>query len=263
MVCIAAWEPFDVSIDVGTVFGKLKSLHHDLWQYNGLVDEGISMLHNALFAAAGAVWLRTLRVRQPAMTAALLAVPLVCALEASQLFITSRMPGVEDAAVASLGIVIGALFSKVAQRIETRWGWVGLVAIVTALSAAMEMLNPFEFTTAPVAFAWLPFESYYIHTTFDTLSHVIEIWLLYAPLGYFLGRACRTPSRGALAACGLSFLIAAPIEVAQHWIAGRYPDVTDIVMSLGGACLGVWAATSGARMFRDLVSEAKSVAAIS
>jgi VanZ family protein len=43
--------------------------------------------------------------------------------------------------------------------------------------------------------------------------------------------------------------IAAPVEYAQRFIGGRYPDITDIAMSVAGGLLGWWAATDGWRRF--------------
>ncbi|HEX4347321.1 MAG TPA: VanZ family protein, partial [Vicinamibacterales bacterium] len=255
VVCVASWEPFDVSIDVGTIVGKLKGLHHDIWQYSVLTDEGISIIHYALLAAAASAWLTALRARRAALIAVVTGVSLAFGLEASQLFITSRMPGLEDAAVSAAGVGLGALLWTGGRRVHGRWGWVALIAVSTAIAAAMEMLSPFTFTAQTNPFAWLPFESYYVHTTFDTLSHVIEIWLLYAPMGFAFASASRTRSRGGLAACLASLIIAVPVECGQHWMVGRYPDVTDIAMSVAGAWLGAWLATGGALMFADLVSE--------
>jgi len=102
---------------------------------------------------------------------------------------------------------------------------------------------------------WFPFLGYYSHTTFETLSHVVELMLLYFPLGFWMGTTSRAETTsgvdflgGATSAALLTtFLIAAPIEYAQGWVIGRYPDITDVALSLAGAWLGVRAGLSKSR----------------
>ena len=48
--------------------------------------------------------------------------------------------------------------------------------------------------------------------------------------------------------------IAVPVEYFQRFIGGRYPDVTDMVLSVAGAWLGSSAATGGWRRFREDVA---------
>jgi VanZ family protein len=47
----------------------------------------------------------------------------------------------------------------------------------------------------------------------------------------------------------MALAIAAPVEYAQRFIGGRYPDLTDIALSVAGAWLGLWTATEGWRRF--------------
>ena len=75
----------------------------------------------------------------------------------------------------------------------------------------------------------LPVLFLYARTTFKTLSHVLELWLAYFPLGYGLGMAIDRPGRRWVLLIGLTLIVAAPLEYMQGWVEGRYPDVTDIV----------------------------------
>jgi VanZ family protein len=86
----------------------------------------------------------------------------------------------------------------------------------------------------------MPFFSDYEHTTFDTLSHVIELVLLYAPLGFVWSRLS-TGGRLAVTVGVLltTLAIAWPVEYLQGWVVGRYPDLTDIGMSLAGGWVGI------------------------
>jgi VanZ family protein len=84
----------------------------------------------------------------------------------------------------------------------------------------------------------MPFFSDYAHTTFETLSHVFELVLLYAPLG-FVWRRLQGPSGRALGwSLAVTLLIAVPVEYLQGWVVGRYPDLTDIAVSAAGDWLG-------------------------
>src|SRR5262249_5285178 len=85
----------------------------------------------------------------------------------------------------------------------------------------------------------------YEHTTFGGLSHAIELMLTYFPLGFVFGWAF-SPKRALGWSLILTFAIATPIEFLQGWIVGRYPDITDIAISVVGAGFGVLAATRGA-----------------
>jgi len=59
-------------------------------------------------------------------------------------------------------------------------------------------------------------------------------------------------SRGAgLLATLLALAIAAPVEYGQRFIGGRFPDVTDVGLSVAGAWLGMWIATRGWLLFNE------------
>ena len=113
---------------------------------------------------------------------------------------------------------------------------------LTMSAAALQMLSPFDWASAYHSMGWFPFWGYYAHTTFETLSHVIELVLLYLPLGFFVGKFGTSGRRAAWLAVGLTLAIAGPIEYLQGWVVGRYPDVTDVGMSLCGGWIGAWAA---------------------
>ena len=51
-------------------------------------------------------------------------------------------------------------------------------------SVLTDSIRLFEVAPAYAPFSWLPFQGYYGFTTFQTLSHVMELWLLYFPLGF-------------------------------------------------------------------------------
>jgi VanZ family protein len=254
VVCLAQWEPFDATFDLGSVFSKAKAFGADVWQYSGMNDEGVALLQFALFGAATVAWLEELAISSAASLAIAVGVPLAFGLEMSQIFIGSRMPGLEDAVVRGTGVVVGVLLCQAALRGTPRRGWIALVIIATAIGAAIQMLNPFELAPTRNAFQWLPFLNYYEVTTSNTLSHALELMLIYFPFGFFFVTMVEMPRRRAWAAVVLIVLaIAVPIEYLQGFVVGRFPDVTDPSLSALGGWVGAWAGTRGAAGFRNAV----------
>lgn len=239
LILIAAWQPFDVTLEVGTVASKAHTFVRDPWQTGILTDEGIAFLHYGLFGLATSLWLEAVGRPRAAASAALIGIVAALGLEGSQLFISSRMPGIEDALVRAAGAVVGVGSSRLLAGGRLRRVWLAGFVIATALAAAMQQLSPF--TVAPVyrPFGLIPFLSDYEHTTFETLSHVIELVLLYAPLGFVTRLAISPPRRALLAALLCTLAIALPVEYLQGWVVGRYPDLTDLAISLAGGWVGV------------------------
>lgn len=245
-VFVAWCQPFDVTLDVSTTIGKLRSLQADVWQFTGIRDEGTSIILGVFLATTLASYLSVLGERKPALKAASIAVALVAALETSQLIISSRMTSLCDLAVATLGIGIGIAIWKASTIVLWPRLWLTVITLATALAAGLQMLRPFEFTPAFHTMGLFPFLGYYSHTTFEALSHVVELMLLYFPLGFWLGSSDRSRARKLFWALGVTLLVALPIEYLQGWVVGRYPDITDVGISLCGAWVGVWAAGAGA-----------------
>lgn len=238
VVLIAFWQPFDVTLEIGTIVPKVRALQTDVWQFDGLRDEGTSVMLSAFLGMALASYLSVIGERHPARRSAAMAIVFVCFLEGSQLFIGSRMPALWDAAVAASGVVIGVAMWSAAGRILWPRFWFMVLVVATFAAGALQMLSPFEIAPAYHSFGWFPFFGYYVHTTFEALSHVIELMLLYFPLGFWLAYTQQTRRRALIVGSLVTLAIAAPIEYLQGWIVGRYPDITDVAISL----LGVWIA---------------------
>jgi VanZ family protein len=255
LVCLAAWEPFDVTLDVGSVVSKLRDLQHDVWQYHGLTDEGVSFMYHALFAAAVCAWLHRRGLGLAAVLAMAVGVSLSFGLESSKLFIGSRMPALEKAVVSSAGVLIGCVLWSLGRRTQAHGPWLALLAAGTAAGAALQMLSPFEFTAQRHPVQWLPFTNDRELTTFNMLSHTIELMLIYFPLGFcFAAASRRRPRATAAVVLAVILAIAVPIEYLQGWMVGRVPDVTDPCLSVVGGWLGVWAASRGASLFSGAVT---------
>ena len=245
-VLLIAWcQPFDVTLEVGAVAGKVRALEQDVLQFSGFRDEGMAIVIAALFAMTLAGYLSVLgEKRAAAKTLALGAVAIV-GLEASQLAIESRMPGAWDALVGVVGVLAGVAIWSSATVIVWPRLWFAVIVIGTIGAASMQMLSPFTLAEDYRPISWFPFLGYYSRTTFETLSHVIELGLIYFPMGFWIGSSGVERRRAMWLAAGAALAIAMPIEVLQGYVSGRYPDVSDIALSLigaaAGASLGNWA----------------------
>ena len=184
VVCVFAWQPFDVALDVSTFVSKVRLLGGDLWQFTVVTDEGIGFVQYALLAAAVAAWLSALGRPRVVLQATTSAIALALVLEVSQMFITSRMPGLEDVSIHAAGAVTGALLWRWDRQGRWRRAWPVVVSLGIGVGAALLMLSPFVIAPEYRQVRWLPFFGYYENTTFGTLSHVVELLLLYFPVGF-------------------------------------------------------------------------------
>jgi VanZ family protein len=108
------------------------------------------------------------------------------------------------------------------------------------------------------------FNYYYAFTNSELVSHSAELLLAYFPLGFALALATRRRRKRFHVVLVAALVIAVPVEFLQKYVGGRFPDVTDIALSLAGAWLGAWTATRGWRLFDEqmaLVSPARTVRA--
>jgi glycopeptide antibiotics resistance protein len=258
------FEPFDVTLDLGSVLSKLHSFLADPIQFGVPTDEVLSILQHLLFTSTLVVWLEETRIGPARAIAALVGVMVAVGTEATQLFIGSRMPGLWDAGIgitgALAGIPLGLSFVK--SKKNPRW-WAG-VFVLTMVGVAMQQLSPFKLGEDVRPFQWIPFLNYYTVTSSETVSHSAELLLSYFPLGFGFALATRQRRRRSQVVLAAALLIAAPVEFLQRYIPGRFPDVTDVGLSLAGAWFGAWTATRGRRLFDDqmaLVSPAGDVPA--
>ena len=176
--------------------------------------------------------------------------------EGVQLFIAARMPGVWDAAVGLAGVLAGIAagldFCRT-RRSATPVRWCAGLFGLTAMGVAMQQLSPFQVAhgAAVRRFQWMPFLNYYEFTTTQTVSHSVELLLSYIPLGFGLSLVARNRAARLAAVTGFALTIAVPVEYLQRFVGGRFPDITDIALSVAGALLGMWTATRGWSLFNE------------
>jgi glycopeptide antibiotics resistance protein len=246
---IAAWEPFDFTLDVGSVAGKVRAFFGDPWQFRVVNDEGVTLVTYTLLALALGLWLRQLRVRRPAPAVIAIGGAFAIVVEGTQIVIESRMPGIEDIVVHVAGVVAGALLAERWPLGVSSRAWLGILAIATVVAAALQVLSPFNASAGYRPPADFPFLGYYQRTTFETLSHVIELMLAYLPFGFCVALTSSGGNGWWMTTVIAAIVIALPIELAQGWVIGRYPDLTDVFVSALGALAGGWLGGPGQRTF--------------
>jgi VanZ family protein len=257
LLCAGAWEPFDLTLDLGSIFPKLVLLLHDPLQFRAFSDEGVSLLQHALFASTLVVWLKQTRVHSSMKIALVTGTVTAIGAEACQLFVSSRMPGLWDAAVGVIGVLVGVAAGVDywrTRRAPTPIRWcIGLFGL-TALGVAMQQLSPFELARDARTFQWMPFRNYSDFTRSETVSHSAELLLSYIALPFGVMFAVRKPLARFVTMSALALAIAVPVEYLQKFVGGRLPDVTDIGLSVAGAWLGMWIATKGWPLFNEQIA---------
>jgi glycopeptide antibiotics resistance protein len=246
------FEPFDATLEVGSVYSRLKSFLADPWQLSPWRDEVRMALLWALFMMALASYLRAAGRARPARDAVIAAGSCAVAAELAQFGIGSRMPGLWDVGVSLAGVLAGLVVWGGAWLAGPRTRQTAIL-LVTAVAAGVETLSPFTLASQYRTIALLPFYGAYGHTTMETLSHVIETGLIYAPLGFCwrLAEPDGTSDRRTLTwVLVLTAAIAAPLELAQGWIDGRYPDISDVGLALLAAAAGALSAAYPPQAFR-------------
>lgn len=255
-------EPYDVTLDIGSLLPKLRGFFADPFQLRVPIDEALSVLQHLLFTSTLVVWLEDIRIGQAKVIAAFVGVVVAVGAEAGQLFIAARMPGLWDAGIgiagALAGVPLGVSFLK--SKKSPRW-WTG-VFVVTMAGVAMQQLSPFTNADDVRRFQWIPFLNYYTFTTSETVSHSAELLLAYFPLGFTFALASRRRRKRFHVVLAAALLIAAPVEYLQRYIGGRFPDVTDVALSLAGSWLGAWTATQGWRLFDEQMALASPTRAV-
>ena len=213
LLCAGVLEPFDVTLDVGSVVSKIRALLHDPWQGGPVSDEGISLLQHLLFGSTLLLWMEQVRVRRAVVVAAAVGALAAIGLELSQLFIGDRMPGGSDALVGIVGSFCGLAVTRALTVITRRPFWCAGLFVLTAIGVALQQLTPFTAGPQTHPFQWVPFLNYYDFTTSEKVSHSAELLLSYFPLGFAVAMTVRRPSARLATALAATLLIAAPVEV--------------------------------------------------
>jgi VanZ family protein len=260
VVCLAAWAPFDVTLEVGNLKTKLHAVRADPWQLANDGFEGIEFVRYVLFAVAVTSWLRQLGTRAPAALGAVASVAMAFGLEASQLAIESRQPGLADALAHSAGAVAGSALVAWAPRRRSAVFWLVLLVLATfvAGTAGIARGSSIRSFTATAPGALFP------------VRRVVELLLMYFPIGFALPMAL-PDGRAWYAAAVVGTL---PMSVSMDGVAalltpgahpfGSFlphlplppflpvpPFVADAALATAGVLAGVWVGGPGWVLFRS------------
>jgi VanZ family protein len=258
LLCVSAWQPFDPSLDLGSVWSKVKTLLADPVQRAAVnYEDLLQFFRFAAFAMAVAYTCRQLRVRSAATRAVIIALVFGASLESSQIILQSRLPSLADVSVVLAGALAGGLVYRAWRHDSATRPWFAIVSVVTVVSLVPIYLAPFTLADAYPPQSWVPFLSYYKYTSTQALSHVIEVMLMYFPIGFAAAAGRGNGYRGL--AIVVTFATAAVLEYSQGWVIGRYPDVTDPGVALLGCAAGLWCGGTGWTRFSNRV-ERPSVA---
>jgi len=175
LVCAAAWQPFDVTLDVGNAIDKWHALRLDVWQGATPGSHMVGALRYVLLALSAALWLREAGVRRAALWAACLGVIAACGLEASEAAIASRMPGIADVLANVIGVLGGAWLARGWPRGRSPIFWAGLLAVAMSLGAALDWSEAAQQSTR-------------------LLSRFVDLSLIVLPVGVAIALALRAKS---------------------------------------------------------------------
>jgi len=241
LVSIGSLQPFDLTLDRGIVGSKIIDLINHPINFPTLVkDEGVVFIRVFLLAYVCSIWLKSIYRSMYPVIAFLLCSTVGLFLEATQIFVQSRMPGLQDAAVIVLACFFGALTAVFKLNGLRPFVWVGLFCLGTALSAGLYALSPFVFQGSSGSFNWMPFLADYQNTSFVVLSNFIDTLLIYLPLGFFL-KHVYAQNKGISIFLYIGIwvaIVSSVLEYLQFWVPGRYADITDILGAISGATLG-------------------------
>jgi VanZ family protein len=198
--------------------------------------------------------------RRSVPAALTLSVLYVGLLEASQVFIVSRVADTTDLISGSLGAALGifvtARFVPLtgASRPATGLYSRTLIAVGVVLAYVAYNWSPFDFVLSGElvrrrleTITWVPFYSYYENPELTAAVTLVTKMCIAAPVGIAAAIGLSEPSgpfrRVQWFLCGIGALVLfTVVEVGQLLLPGRYPDITDIFISMlaAGAAAWVW-----------------------
>ena len=144
LVCVASWAPFDFTLDVGIVTGHLKTLRAALWQSSFSIEQIVAFVAFMVFSFLLTQWLRELRVRFPVAVGIGAVITAGIGLEASQVFIESRLPSVAGALASAAGGVAGALVSALDADVRAKLRVLTAVCLCAAGIATVQWIGGHE-----------------------------------------------------------------------------------------------------------------------
>jgi len=218
--------PFVPSLDVGSVRAGLRPLWHTLRDPGSFRLAETAVYCCSIAAAAGAVLLAAKR-RWPVLGRYTLFVAAVLFLK---IFMTSRQLSLEAVTGSAAALAALPLLAVLPRS--------ALSAVAGAAALAAFTCDELRATTGHFiglrSFNWIPFLSQMMRPLTGFISILEGVWPFFT-LAYLAQAAeFRTPRYAALWGAGAVTVLTFALEWCQLGIPGRYPDVTQVALSLAG-----------------------------
>ena len=228
LVLLFSWEPFDVTLDVGTIWSRLKALRLDPWQRPPTSHDVASAVPFFLFGFFTVQWLRDRRAPRPVLTGLVTATAAAVALEATQLIVESRMPGLAGAIVAGISAAAGVLTAGT-TLVQSLPRAVAITCGAILVLIAIDGLSVTSSATLPM----------------NVISRTIECGLLNFAFGFSVPYAsAASPQRQTAIATITALAVAAFLVYARLWL-GEPARLTDIAVSGLAAYAGAYTGLRG------------------
>jgi VanZ family protein len=235
---LGRWSPFDFTLRLPELAQKFRAGLLVLWPgapgAEGLAATIGSSAGQWLLAVplgvVARIVLRRGRMGYRTSAAVLGAGSFALAVELGKIFVLSRGVDLGDVAAAGLGAASGVWW--VAQPESDRGRAVGHFVLATLLLYAW---SPFHFALEPRPFGLLLFGAYHTVDPFQALGEA----LLKVQLGFVVGLVVVPVTSAAVVWRVAPWIVVfGLIEIGQMFVPERYPDVTDVLLSVVGVVLG-------------------------
>ena len=239
-----AYYPFEVSLDVSTVWNNLKSIQiipfargfHRSW-LDLLIEKSI------VFGAIG--YLAVTNIKQSSQRlgtgfALVLCLAFAFSVEAGKLIFVGRVTNIENFIFCAAGAIIGVLvIAPIGQTPFCRSHARSLLFILVLALISYSEISPFDWVRSDnelrarwARIEWLPLGAYYAADPQSTLFDLGKKFFLVGPLGILLAAStkptCMASSRTGALIAGL--VIGSLLEAAQIALRSRTPSVTDVLL---------------------------------
>lgn len=227
-------QPFDFSLDLGGIYTHLKTLLNDPFQWPSVIrDEPAILLFYMVLTSYALKLSQFSPVKLSGGKMVLLMFVIVCGLESIQFIIMSRMPGGTDILTGVAGVLCGVLFHKMNMNLQGM-----LLSVLIFIAAFCKYFSPFEIVSQYQSVNWVPFLAEYSKTTMASLGNVLELTVLFIFTGYCTFTFFSTRNARAVLIVIWGVMIVS-FEFLQGFIAGRFPDVSDVLVGVVALFTGV------------------------
>ena len=238
VIAASSLQPFDFTLDVGSVWDNVKGVMANPGQLTlHFTDEFVVGFRFFLFAVITSLWLRSIDNPLWSIGGILLSTSIGVFFELAQFIVSSRSPSIQDLIVVMMGCFAGGVFALIVPKKISPIIWIIPMIVITLMTAAVQTLAPFEMRMAHLSMGMVPFLPYYESSTFAAIANFLEGLITYIPLGFVLQYAISRQRSAFVLIVLIVAAIAYSLEYAQGWIEGRYPDISDVIGAVMGAVI--------------------------